>query len=100
MADDDSNLEAFVSTDVSLHDHLTAQMQVALTAPADRVVATNLIDMVDDAGYLQGDLRQLADKLGVPLAMIDRVLAVLQTFEPTGVFARSLAECLALQLKE
>lgn len=100
MPDDDSNLEAFVSTDVSLHDHLTEQMHVAIVSAADRIIAVNLIDMVDDAGYVQGELVDLADKLGVTEAEISRVLTVLQTFEPTGVFARSLAECLALQLKE
>ncbi len=100
MSSDDSNLEAYVSTDKSLHDHLTEQMQVAIAAPIDRIIAANLIDLVDDAGYLQGDLGELADKLGVPLLAIERVLKVLQTFEPTGVFARSLAECLTLQLKE
>ncbi len=56
--------------------------------------------MVDEAGYLHADLEQLASKLGAPLGMVERVLATLQTFDPPGVFARSLAECLALQLKE
>ncbi len=100
MAGDDNNLEAYVSGAVSLHDHLTAQMQVALTAPVDRIIAATLIDMVDDGGYVQGDFEGLGDKLGVSQADVERVLRVLQTFEPTGVCARSLAECLALQLKE
>ena len=56
--------------------------------------------MVDDTGYLTGDLEQLAEKLGAPAGLIEGVLATLQTFDPPGVFARTLAECLALQLKE
>jgi RNA polymerase sigma-54 factor len=57
--------------------------------------------MVDEAGYLPGfDLAAIAEKLGAPLEVVEKVLAALQTLDPPGVFARSLAECLALQLKE
>jgi RNA polymerase sigma-54 factor len=56
--------------------------------------------MVDEAGYLRGDLAELADKLGAPAGLIDKVLAELQGFDPPGVFARDLAECLSLQLKD
>jgi RNA polymerase sigma-54 factor len=57
--------------------------------------------MVDEAGYLAGaDLPTIAEKLGAPLELVENVLAALQTLDPPGVFARSLAECLALQLKE
>jgi RNA polymerase sigma-54 factor len=56
--------------------------------------------MVDEAGYLTGDVATVAEKLGAPLAQVEAVLARLQMFEPAGVFARNLTECLALQLKE
>ena len=56
--------------------------------------------MVDEAGYLAGDLDTVAEKLGAPLAEVEAVLAVLQTFDPPGVCARNLTECLAIQLKE
>ena len=59
-----------------------------------------LIDSVDEGGYLRADLAELADRLGCDEAMIASVLTCLQGFEPTGVFARDLSECLALQLKE
>ena len=97
---DDSNLEAFVSAEWSLKDHLTQQMLLAITHPAERLVAQHIVDLVDDAGYIQGDLEQLALRLGAPPAMAARVLAVLQSFDPPGVCARTLAECLALQLKD
>jgi RNA polymerase sigma-54 factor len=100
FGDEEANLEAYVATDVSLKDHLAEQMSVALADPIDRIVAQHLIDMVDEAGYLQGDVDGLAVKLGISNAHVARVLAVVQTFDPTGVAARSLAECLALQLKE
>src|SRR5437879_4994388 len=57
-------------------------------------------DLVDEAGYLGGDLVAVGEKLGAPLAEIDAVVAILQGFDPPGVCARSLKECLAIQLKE
>jgi RNA polymerase sigma-54 factor len=55
---------------------------------------------VDEAGYLRADLAEVADRLGIDQQRIDAVLAVLQTFEPAGVFARDIRECLALQLRD
>jgi RNA polymerase sigma-54 factor len=99
-AGDDYNLEAFVSSQESLGDHLTAQMALAVSDPADRMIAQYLIDMLDEAGYLGGELDILAEKLGASIARIEAVLATLQTFDPPGVFARTLTECLAIQLRE
>ena len=64
------------------------------------MIAQYLIDMVDEAGYLTGDLAAVADKLGAPRGDVEAVLAILQTFDPPGVCARNLTECLAIQLKE
>lgn len=94
------NPEAFVSSEPSLRDHLTEQLPLSIHGQAERLIGQHLIDMVDEAGYLHADLDQLAAKLGAPLDMVEKVLATLQTFDPAGVFARSLGECLALQLKE
>jgi RNA polymerase sigma-54 factor len=99
-SDDDVNLEAFVANDVSLRQHLSEQLPLVLKEPAERLIGQYLIDMVDDAGYLPADLSALPEKLGAPQELIDRVLASLQSLDPPGAFARSLQECLALQLKE
>src|SRR5258708_22162052 len=64
------------------------------------MIGQHLIDLVDEAGYLTGDLAAVAEKLGAPLAEVEAVLAIVQTFEPSGVAARNLTECLAIQLKE
>lgn len=97
---DDSNLEAYVSEKLSLKDHLSQQLPLALQEPAERLVGQHLIDLVDDAGYLQVDMDDLCEKLGAGLELVERVLSVLQTFDPPGVFGRSLGECLAIQLKD
>jgi RNA polymerase sigma-54 factor len=64
------------------------------------MIGQYLIDLVDEAGYLAGDLVSVAERLGAPGAEIEAVLAVLQNFDPPGVCARNLTECLALQLRE
>jgi RNA polymerase sigma-54 factor len=97
---EDYNLEAFVSVETTLADHLAEQMALAISSPAGRMIGQYLIDMVDEAGYLTGDLEAVVDKLGARRSDVELVLAVLQTFDPPGVCARNLTECLAIQLKE
>ena len=97
---DEINPEAFVTSEPTLHEHLAAQLPLVVQDAVERLIGQHLIDMVDEAGYLQGDLDALAVKLGAPLGMVERILETLQSCDPAGVFARSLAECLALQLKE
>lgn len=100
-ADDDvHNLEAYVSAETTLAHHLATQMALAISDPAQRMIGQYLIDLVDEAGYLTGDLRAVADKLGARLEDVEAVLGILQTFDPPGVCARSLPECLSIQLKE
>ncbi|WP_298669506.1 RNA polymerase factor sigma-54 [uncultured Sphingomonas sp.] len=97
--DDAPDLDAFAENPPSLADHLSAQAGNALSG-ASLLVARHLIDLIDEAGYLTANLLEIATRLGVPLAMVEQVLGVIQTFDPTGVGARDLAECIALQAKE
>ena len=99
-AEGDYNLEAFVTAEITLAAHLAEQMALAISDPAGRMIGQYLIDMVDEAGYLGGDLDAVAEKLGAPRAEVEAVLAILQTLDPPGVCARNLTECLALQLKD
>ncbi len=98
--DGEYNLESFVSTEVTLSDWLREQLTLAIADPARRMIGQYLIDMVDESGYLAGDLETAAEKLGTSTAEIEGVLHVVQGFDPPGVCARDLAECLAIQLKE
>jgi RNA polymerase sigma-54 factor len=97
---DDPNLEAYVAEQRTLRDHLTDQLVLAFADPPRRLIGHHLIDMTDEAGYLRGELTALADLLGAPLELVEETLHVMQGFEPCGVFARDLRECLMLQLKE
>jgi RNA polymerase sigma-54 factor len=98
--DGDYNLEAFVSAEATLADHLGEQLSLAIADPVRRMIGRHLIDLVDEAGYLTGDLEAVADRLGAPSSEIESVLVILQTFDPPGACARNLSECLTIQLKE
>ncbi len=98
--DGDYNLEAFVSAETTLADWLREQLMLALTDPMRRMIGQYLIDLVDESGYLPGDVAAAAERLGTSVAEVEGVLAILQTFDPPGICARDLAECLAIQLKE
>ncbi|MEH3145739.1 MAG: RNA polymerase factor sigma-54 [Methylobacterium frigidaeris] len=94
------DFEASLTVESSLREHLAAQLDLATRDPVERLIGGFLIDAVDEAGYLREDLPALAERFGVPLAVIERVLGLVQTFDPSGVGARDLAECLAIQLRE
>ncbi len=83
-----------------LRGHLAEQINMELDDPADRVIAAHLLELLDEAGYIPEDLTPVARQLNCEIARIERTLARIQHFDPPGVFARSLAECLAIQLRE
>lgn len=94
------DMEQGLAKALTLGDHLEAQAALCGFDSADRAVASALIDAVDDGGYLRADLYDMAERLGCGEDRIERVLGRLQGFEPVGVFARDVRECLALQLKD
>jgi RNA polymerase sigma-54 factor len=96
----DYNLEAHVSAEKTLADHLAEQLTLSISDPVRRMIGQYLIDMVDEAGYLNAELDVVAEKLGAGRAEVEAVLAILQGFDPSGVCARNLGECLAIQLRE
>jgi RNA polymerase sigma-54 factor len=99
MGEDGPDLDAFADTSLSLADHLLHQAGEVLGG-RDLFVAQHLIDLIDEAGYLTTPLLDVANRLSLARDEVERVLEVIQTFDPTGVGARDLAECLALQAKE
>ncbi|MCB9992711.1 MAG: RNA polymerase factor sigma-54 [Hyphomicrobiaceae bacterium] len=98
--EDAPDLEQYVSSGISLADHLSGQINLLVTHPADRLIARSLIDSLDEAGYLTTDCAQLAEQLGTDPEDVEAVLDLAQTCEPAGVFARNVRECLMLQLRE
>jgi RNA polymerase sigma-54 factor len=98
--DGDTGVEQRLSREQSLRDLLLEQLQMDLDDPTDRIIGLHLIDQLDEAGYLAADFPALAAMLGCEVARIEATLERLQRFDPSGVFARDLRECLALQLAD
>ncbi len=96
ILDDESPLVA----PVTLAAHVTAQLALARLTPEVRLVAEALAGELDEAGYLRIDAADAAARLGVAPATVAAAAAAIRACEPTGVGARDLAECLALQLAE
>jgi RNA polymerase sigma-54 factor len=83
----------------SLKAHLTWQMRMAELDDQDERIATLIIGNLDPSGYLQTSVEEIAQELEVEPTRVESVLRVVQSFEPTGVAARDLQECLLLQVK-
>jgi RNA polymerase sigma-54 factor len=92
--------EQTLSEKPSLHEHLVRQLHMEMADPQDRLIGLHLIDMIDEAGYLTGEIGQVAELLGCSVERVERTLLALQQFDPPGLFARSLKECLMLQLRD
>jgi RNA polymerase sigma-54 factor len=101
MADDDlPDISERRDDEPTLAEHLEAQVGAASPDAATEFVARHLVGLLDEAGYLIVPLPEVAGDLGIPLAQAERALAIVQSLDPTGVGARTLSECLALQAKE
>ena len=94
------DLENRSSAGPTLADHLTEQVGAVAHDTREALIALRIIGDLDEAGYLPTGLLVIAEELGVPLAEVERALATVQSLDPTGVGARSLSECLALQARE
>ncbi len=94
------DLEAMVADVPDLRSHLVQQLNFAFGDAKDRFVGLYLIDQLDESGYLRLSTEDAAAQLGVPPETIARLLSKMQRFDPTGIFARDLKECLRLQLED
>jgi len=92
------DIEAYLAAETTLREHLSAQ--VLERDPETRFLMEQIIDELDEAGYWRNEPETMAAKLGTSAEKVLAALAIVQSFEPTGIAARNLAECLALQLKE
>ncbi len=96
---DSFDFEDVLAKPVTLRDHVAEQIAFGFADIGERALATELADGLDESGYLRSDVEDAAEKLGLTPETADKVLKKLQAFDPPGLFARSLAECLAIQLK-
>ena len=99
----DNDAEDFASTlsrAETLFEHLTIQLNMNFRNAKDLLIGGQIIGAVNEQGYLTAKPQAIADQLGTSLNEVQRVLGILKTFDPVGVFAADLQECLTLQLIE
>ena len=92
------DMEDMAAARVTLRDHVGEQIALSFANPAERLIAGELADGLDEAGYLRADPAEIAGRLGADADTVAAVLAACRGFDPTGIFATDLAGCLSLQL--
>jgi len=98
-AEDDS-FENRMAAEKTLREHLTGQLNMEFADERDRMIGAFLIDRLDESGYLRDSPEELAERFGCALERVENLLKRMKQFDPTGVFACDLSECLRLQLEE
>lgn len=99
-AGDSFDFESLLTSEKTLREHLLDQVALASFDTVERLIGAQLVEETDEAGYCRADLSEMAVSLGASIEQIEAVLKICQGFEPTGVMARSIPECLGLQLAE
>lgn len=94
----DFDMDDMAAAATTLRDVVAEQVAFAFVKPLDRLIALDLADALDEAGYLRAEPSETAIRLGIGEEAVRHVLSICQTFDPPGLFARDLAECLGLQL--
>ncbi len=98
--EDDRGIETIANERPTLRNHLAEQLRLSFADPIDRIIGAHLIALLCPAGRLTADPVAIAAAMNLPLEHIERVRAVMMRFDPTGLFARDLRECLSVQLAE
>lgn len=94
------DLESYCAAAPTLREHLLNQLPLAFRDPADLMIGRELIESLDDDGYLRRPLTEIEAALGVDADRILTSLGTIQSFDPAGIGGRDLPECLAIQLRE
>ncbi len=99
-SEEQPSIDQFLTKPMSLTDHLLWQMNLTPFSPFEKDIATALIGNIDEDGYLQGQIPDIAESVGAPVSTVECVLTVLQGFDPPGVATRTLTECLRVQVAQ
>lgn len=98
--DDERSIEDLAGGKTTLREHLGEQLRLSFADPQDRLIGAYLIALLEPSGRLSAEPAALAEAMGAPLERVEAVRQRMMRFEPTGMFARDLRECLAVQLAE
>ena len=100
FGDGDFDLIDSLSSEDGFYPKLFKQVNLTFTVPADRIIATHFINALEPTGWISSSADSIAQESGCSVEQAENVLVALQGFEPAGIFARDLAECLKIQLIE
>ena len=98
--DEDNSFTERMHEKKTLRTHLLEQLTLIAKDPAERMIGALIIDRIDEAGYLREGIDTIAEQLGYAPDKMNALLARMKKFDPAGVFASDLADCLAIQLAE
>lgn len=98
--DKENTYEQYTSSDVTLPEHLMFQLQFAAPKRDCRVVGKYIIESLDENGYMTSSVEEIMEATGATEEKVAKVLDIIHTFDPMGVGAKDLAECLTIQLKQ
>ncbi|MGC8769373.1 RNA polymerase factor sigma-54 [Calditerrivibrio sp.] len=98
--DDELDYEKFVSRDVSLEEHLIFQLKILGLPEGEEEIGVYIIGNIDENGYLTTSVEEISKDLNVGVEEVEKVLKLIQDFEPSGVGARNLVECISKQLED
>lgn len=96
----EQSFENRMSEEPTLREHLMKQLYLAFDDTRDQMIGTLLIDLLDEGGYFRHEAKDIAERLACSEDRVERLLERMKQFDPTGVFAADLSECMALQLEE
>lgn len=101
-SDDDENVSPlnFIASTLTLRDHLIIQLHIAISDQKDSQIGEYLLDNIDSAGYLRIDAQDTAMLFGVNIERVESIIEIIQSFDPPGIGARTIEECLTIQLKQ
>jgi RNA polymerase sigma-54 factor len=97
---EETRYENFVGTPTSLADHLYEQLRLTVLDLAVRAAGEEIIGNLDDDGYLRATIEEIAERRALPVDVVETALRAVQAFDPIGVAARDLRECLLIQLRD
>ncbi|MBR1604497.1 MAG: RNA polymerase factor sigma-54 [Alphaproteobacteria bacterium] len=98
--DDFDYIEQRATAENSIYELLSRQINSCFSSAKEKMIASYLSNFLDNAGYFTGNIEQLAKHLKLSQEKLNHILSILQTFEPSGIFATSLKECLSIQLAD
>ncbi len=89
-----------IESEINLKEHLLMQIATTIHKPQEKLIASYITDLLDENGYLHTSSLEIASQLKIPEKLVENIISQLQKLDPTGVYARSLSECLKIQLIE